>query len=87
MKAITLRNIPAQLQAVIERRAEEEGTSFNRTVLRMLEEAVGSKQPPRRHGKLHHDLDSLAGTWTEEEAREFDSALADQRQIDPELWE
>jgi len=36
--------------------------------------------------ELHHDLDHLAGTWSDEEAAEFDAALAEQRKIDPELW-
>lgn len=38
-------------------------------------------------GQRHHDLDHLAGTWSEEAAAEFDAALAEQRKIDPELWE
>jgi hypothetical protein len=32
----------------------------------------------------HHDLDFAIGTWVE--APEFDKALSDQRQIEPELW-
>ena len=87
MKAITLRNIPPQIQTIIERRAEEEGWSFNKTVLRMLEEAVGLRRRARQRQEPFHDLDHLAGTWNEEEAREFESSLAAQRQIDPELWE
>ena len=35
----------------------------------------------------YHDLDHLAGSWSEQEAAEFDRALAEQRRIDPELWE
>ena len=84
MTAITLRNIPAELKAAIERRAEQEGLSFNRTVLRMLEEFVGisaSRQPVR-----HHDLDHLAGTWSRAEADELDAAINEQRTIDPDLW-
>jgi len=38
-------------------------------------------------GQYHDDLDHLAGTWSDEEAAEFDAALAEQRKIDPELWE
>jgi hypothetical protein len=36
--------------------------------------------------KLHHDLDHLAGTWSDEEAAAFDAALLEQRRVDPELW-
>jgi glutamate carboxypeptidase len=31
-------------------------------------------------------LEHLAGTWSEEEAAAFDTALAEQRQVDPEQW-
>lgn len=85
MNAITLRNIPREIQEAIERRARNEGLSFNRTVLRMLEEALGLRRGSS--GGLHHDLDHLAGTWSRAEAAEFDAALAEQRRIDPELWE
>jgi hypothetical protein len=73
------------LREAIERRAQSEGLSFNKTVIRMLEEGVGTRQSQGRN--LHHDLDHLAGTWSGEEAEEFEAALADQRQIDVELWE
>ncbi len=84
MNAITLRNIPREIQEAIQSRARDEGLSFNKTVLRMLEEALGLR---RGSEVLHHDLDHLAGTWSQEEAAEFDAALAEQRRIDPELWE
>ena len=85
MNAITLRNIPREIQEAIERRARDEGLSFNKTVLRMLEVGLGLGRGRSR--TLHHDLDHLAGTWSQGEADEFDAALAEQRRIDPELWE
>ena len=85
MNAITLRNIPAEIQEAIQRRADSEGLSFNKTIIRMLGESVGSQHSAEK--RLHHDLDHLAGTWSEEEARTFEDALAEQRQIDPELWD
>ncbi len=85
MNAITLRNIPREIQEAIERRARDERLSFNKAVLRMLEEALGLGRG--RGDGLHHDLDHLAGTWSQEEADEFDAALAEERRIDPELWE
>ena len=85
MTAITLRNIPIELQDAIRRRAQADGVSLNRTVQRMLEEYSGLRQKP---GPIvYDDLDHLAGTWTEEEADSFDAALTEQRRIDPELWE
>ena len=42
--------------------------------------------PTETGRELHHDLDHLAVTWTDEEAAAFDAALAEQRRVDPELW-
>jgi hypothetical protein len=33
-----------------------------------------------------HDLDFLAGTWSEADAAEFDKATASLRKVDEELW-
>ena len=79
MKAITLRNLPDQVTRSIRQRAATEGISLNRAVIKVLEERLGSDA-------VHHDLDDLAGSWSEAEARAFDRALAAQRAIDPELW-
>ena len=37
--------------------------------------------------ELQHDLDRLAGTWTDEEAAAFDARLVEQRKVDPEMWD
>jgi plasmid stability protein len=79
MKPITLRNLLEPLSRIIRQRAATEGISLNRAVIKVLEERLG-------HEAVHHDLDDLAGSWSEEEAREFDRALATQRAIDPDLW-
>jgi len=83
MTAITLRNIPPKLQEVIRKRARTDGLSLNKTVLRMLEEAAGQRTTGP---ELHHDLDHLAGTWSAEEAADFDAAFAEQRRVDHEVW-
>lgn len=84
MKAITLRNLPDAVTRLIRRKAATEGISLNRAVIKVLEErfGVGAPLPEPRH----HELDELAGSWSDEEAQAFDHALAAQRAIDPELW-
>jgi hypothetical protein len=85
MKAITLRDVPPELARLIQRRAEQEKMSLNKTVVRLLEEGTGLQQ--KKKGKpLHDDLDALAGSWTQKEARDFEQALEKQRAIDPDLW-
>ncbi len=83
MNAITLKDIPLQVQEAIRQRADAEGLSLDRAVLRLLEETTGRASSSR---ELHHDIDHLAGTWSAEEADGFDRALAEQRGIDREIW-
>jgi hypothetical protein len=85
MKAITVRNLPPRLAKAVRERARRERTSLNGAVIRLIEERLeaGHAKPAAAQ---HHDLDFLFGTWTKEEADEFDGALALQRAIDGELW-
>lgn len=85
MKAITLRNLPPELSRYLEDEAAATDSSLNKTVIRLLLLATGLGERSRAKTRFH-DLDDLAGTWTEEEARDFDACLAEQRRIDPEVW-
>jgi hypothetical protein len=85
MKAITLRNLPPDVARTVQQRAKQNKTSVNKAVIELLEESAGSKA--KKKAPIHyHDLDHLAGTWTQEEADAFDKLIAEQRTIDPELW-
>jgi plasmid stability protein len=84
MNAITLRNLSPELTRVIRSRAKTSGASINKTVIAVLEESLlGKAAKPRCR---YRDLDHLAGSWTREQADEFDRYLAEERQIDWELW-
>lgn len=83
-KAITVRNLPSAVALAVRAKARREGLSLNKAVLKLLEEATGTKA--RRDAALHHDLDRFFGTWTRQEADAFDKALIEQRSIDPDLW-
>lgn len=85
MTAITLRNIPPKLQDALRKRADAEGLSLNKVVIRMLEEAAGQRRTASKATR-HHDLDHLAGTWSDAEAAAFETSLAEQRKMDPEIW-
>jgi hypothetical protein len=86
VKAITVRNLPAHVAREVRRRAKQDRTSLNGAVLRLLEERLGAPSAAGPKKVLYHDLDFLCGTWTKEEADEFDASLTHQRTIDPELW-
>lgn len=85
MSAITVRNLPPELARVIRQKAKKEKLSLNRAVISLLEEAAGLGEHAKKE-VLHHDLDELAGVWSDEEYQEFTEALQEQRQIEPEMW-
>jgi len=84
MKAITLRNIPPEVEKAIREKARQKRISANRAVLELLEERVGILEGKKK--VTHSDLDDLAGSWSASEAKAFASALRKQRRIDDELW-
>ena len=86
MKVITLRNMPPKVAQLIETRSRETGLSLNKTVIRLLEELAGPGESSA-DGPPYTDLDHLFGIWSDEEADEFDKHLAEQRRIEPEMWE
>ena len=79
-KPITLRNLPEPVARAVRERAAKYHISLNKAVIQILEQATGSQRPPS------NELDRFFGTWTKEEADEFDRSLAEQRRIDPEMW-
>lgn len=82
MKAITVRTIPPGVVKAVMEKARTEGLSLNRAVVSLLKEAVG--ETARAKPVIHHDLDHLAGTWSQAEYDEFMEFLRKQREIDPE---
>lgn len=85
MKAITLRNLPPNLARIVQQRAKQKKTSVNKAVIELLEESARGKAKKKTPVLRYHDLDLLAGTWTEEEAAAFYKLIAEQRAIDPRL--
>lgn len=85
MKAITLRNLPPEIAKTIHQRAKQKKTSVNKAVISLLEESL-EKKPQKKEKVRYHDLDHLAGSWTKEEAEEFDKITKSFRTIDPDLW-
>ena len=89
MKPITLRNVPPPLARAIKQKAKRERLSLNRAVVGLLEEATGQPESKARGPKkgLNYDLDKFSGSWTKEEADEFDASLKEQRKLNPKDWE
>jgi hypothetical protein len=76
----TLRRIPPYLDQALRKQAQEENKSLNQVVIDLLLRVLGLSGEP----VVHRDLSDIAGTWREDS--DADEVLAEQRQIDHELW-
>jgi hypothetical protein len=83
-KAITIRNLPREVERAVQEKARKEGLSLNRAVAALLGEATG--QRPAEKSAVHHDFDKYAGRWRKAEGDEFDASLKEQRRVDPADW-
>lgn len=84
MTTMTLRGIDDTLATSLKELARNEGISLNALVLRIIREAAGVEK--RKRSALHHDLDSLAGTWSAEDEAAFLSATGSLEAVDEDLW-
>lgn len=76
----TLRNIPKALDAALRRRAKQQGKALNEVAIAAMAEGVGLPTAPARRRSVRDILGALGRD------PELEAALADQRQVDPELW-
>ena len=86
MNQLTIRGFDDELAGRIRQLANAEGISLNRAVLKLLRRGAGLGERHDNANLVGDSLDHLIGTWTEEEASEFDRALEDFSRIDEEMW-
>jgi plasmid stability protein len=80
MKTLTVRNLPDDVAAALEREKRRRGESLNQTVIDLLSQGLGVS------GVRSNGLARLAGAWSAEDLRRFERAVAPFEQIDDELW-
>jgi plasmid stability protein len=84
MTTMTLRGIDEKMAEALKERAKSEGSSVNAVTLRLLRESLGIDK--KRRTATYSDLDHLAGTWSREEAAEFERNTAVFEKVDKEIW-
>lgn len=80
MKTLTIRNLPPDVAAALEREKRRRGDSLNQTVIELLSQGLGVGRT-RSNG-----LARLAGNWDKEEFERFERAMTPFGKIDDELW-
>jgi hypothetical protein len=78
---LTVRNLPEDVSAALQREKRRRGASLNRTVIDLLRQSLGVA------GTRSNGLGRLAGTWTEAEHRRFLEEIQVFEKIDPDWWQ
>lgn len=83
-KSVTIRGINEKLDRTLKAIARESQMSVNQWILQSLRKITGlEKQPPMIE---HHNLGSLAGSWTKKNLEQFQSDTSIFADIDEEIW-
>lgn len=85
MTVISIRGIDDKAIFRLKKQAQQEGSSLNSLVVRLLETVAGVRST-EKVPQHFDDLDALQGTWSAQDALEFEAASADFAQVDPALW-
>lgn len=83
---ITITNLDPVTLHRLESEARRRGVDVATVAGELLRDAAPPPVPPAANGQTYHDLDALAGTWTEDDVRSFDAAVADFARVDQDLW-
>lgn len=80
MRNLSIRHIPDALAEALEAEKRRRGESLNQTVIELLSQGLGV-------GTIRSNgLARFAGSWSEEEFREFEEAVRGFELVDEELW-
>lgn len=80
-----LRNIAPDVMALLKKEAAKQDLSVNSLILQTLEQKFGIVSS-RTKKTAFHDLDHLAGTWSDSDKKAFDKNINPFEKIDKELW-
>lgn len=84
MSSFTVHDLDPMVARLLKDRARAEGTSINRTIKRILEEALGVRPVARQKHRAH--FEKFLGKWSRAEAEAFDRAVSDMGAVDPRDW-
>lgn len=82
--SFNLRNIAPNVMLLLKKEAAKQKISVNSLILQMIEQGVGIAHPTKK--VIFHDLDHLAGTWSDKDKKAFDENIKSFENLDKELW-
>ncbi len=85
MKSITIHNLDDALQALITERAQAEGLSLNKTIKKLLSQALGLD--PNDNGDPKADFTEFSSLWSKADCKQFEERTKEFRQVDAQDWQ
>lgn len=82
MKQITVRGVPPELAAALNKEKQRRGGSLNQTILELLGQSLGINKDK----SFDNGLSELAGTWSQADLKSFQANTAIFEKVDEELW-
>ena len=87
MKSLTIHGLDEQLEKLLKDKAKANGTSLNKTIKGLLEEALGIRVKFTSKPVHREYFSKFCGIWTESDLDEFKKVSKDLREIDAEDWQ
>ena len=83
--SITIDNLDDEVLERLRNEAKRRGVAVSAVISELIEESL---TPVSQAGakEICHDLDALAGTWSDEQAEAFLRAVADFGTVDQDMW-
>jgi len=82
MNQLTLRDIPKNTESLLRSAAKKSGKSLNKTAIELLNKSLGISGTSRKK----RSFSGLIGTWSKDDAEEFNKNTKIFESIDPEIW-
>lgn len=79
-----LRNVAPEVMSLLKKEATNQKVSVNSLILQIIERNLGVAHQTKK--TVFHDLDYLAGTWSDKDKKEFEANTKSFESIDKELW-
>ena len=83
---ISFQETDKSLVQQLRKQAEQHNVSLDALVLDLVRMGLTISQSESQL-QTFHDLDDLAGTWSEQDAKAFNRVVADFEKVDERLWQ
>ncbi len=84
MSNFNLRNVSPNVMSSLKKKAAKQKISVNSLILQIVERDLGIVCQTRKN--VFHDLDYLAGTWSDKDKKTFEQNIKSFEKVDKELW-